>query len=188
MEDLSLHLMDIMQNSVAAGATYVEVEISVDKDRQKLTLCVNDDGRGMSEDTLKKVTNPFYTTRTTRRAGLGIPLFKDAAEIAGGMLEIDSKQGCGTSVTATFDIENIDRKPLGDVPETVVMSIMAYNDMEFHLILKNGESEYIFKTEEIREQIGDIPINDMQVLSFIREMLDEQIKVIFGGILNEITG
>lgn len=188
MKDLSLHLMDIMQNSVAADATYVEVGISTDIDINLLTLYVEDDGRGMSEETVKRVSDPFYTTRTTRKAGLGIPLLKAAAELAGGTLDICSKEGQGTRITATFEINNIDRKPLGNVPETLTMSIMSYPDMEFHLIMKNGKSEYIFKTEEIREQIGELPINDIEVTGYIGDMLAEQIKIIFGGILHEITG
>ncbi len=183
-----MHLMDIMQNSIVADATYVEVGIAADRAANLLTLYVEDDGRGMSEETVERVSNPFYTTRTTRKAGLGVPLFKDAAELAGGSLEICSELGRGTRITATFEIDNIDRRPLGDIPETITMSIMAYADMEFHLILKSEKSEYIFKTEEVREQIGELPINDIEVIGYIKDMLAEQVKIIFGGILHEITG
>lgn len=188
MVDLSLHLMDIMQNSVVVGSTYVEVGIVAEKKRNLLTIFVKDDGWGMSPETVKKVSDPFYTTRTTRKAGLGIPLLTDAAVMAGGEVHIESAVNCGTTITASFQIDHIDRKPLGDVADTITSSIMGYPELEFHLILKNDETEYIFRTEEVREQIGEVPINDIEIISFIRDMLNEQITLLFGGILNEITG
>ena len=186
MVDLSLHLMDIMQNSVVVDSTYVEVGISAEKKKNLLTVYVKDDGWGLSPETLKKVSDPFYTTRTTRKAGLGIPLLMDAAQMAGGEVQIESAPGKGTTTTATFQIDHIDRKPLGDVADTITASIMGHPELEFHLILKNDESEYIFRTEDVREQIGDVPINDIEIISFIRDMLNEQVTLLFGGILNEI--
>lgn len=106
--------------------------------------------------------------------------------MAGGQLTIESMPGEGTTVTATFQIDNIDRKPLGDVPDTMAMSIMSYPDLEFHLILKNEETEYVFTTEDVRAQIGKLPINDVVIVNYIRDMLAEQISLLFGGILNEI--
>ena len=165
MVDLSLHLMDIMQNSVVVDSTYVEVRICAEKKKNLLTISVKDDGWGMSPETLKKVSDPFYTTRTTR---------------------IESEPGAGTTTTATFQIDNIDRKPLGDVADTMAVSIMGHPELEFHLILKNDESEFVFRTEDVRAQIGEVPINDVEIISFIRNMLNEQITLLFGGILNEI--
>ena len=145
MVDLSLHLMDIMQNSVVVDSTYVEVRICAEKKKNLLTISVKDDGWGMSPETLKKVSDPFYTTRTTRKAGLGIPLLTDAAQMAGGEVRIESEPGAGTTTTATFQIDNIDRKPLGDVADTMTVSIMGHPELEFHLILKNDESEFVFR-------------------------------------------
>ena len=108
--------------------------------------------------------------------------------MAGGEVHIESAVNCGTTITASFQIDHIDRKPLGDVADTITSSIMGYPELEFHLILKNDETEYIFRTEEVREQIGEVPINDIEIISFIRDMLNEQITLLFGGILNEITG
>ena len=95
-------------------------------------------------------------------------------------------RGAGTTTTATFQIDNIDRKPLGDVADTMTVSIMGHPELEFHLILKNDESEFVFRTEDVRAQIGEVPINDVEIISFIRNMLNEQITLLFGGILNEI--
>ena len=108
MVDLSLHLMDIMQNSVVVDSTYVEVRICAEKKKNLLTISVKDDGWGMSPETLKKVSDPFYTTRTTRKAGLGIPLLTDAAQMAGGEVRIESEPGAGTTTTATFQIDKIE--------------------------------------------------------------------------------
>ena len=186
MVDLSLHLMDIMQNSVVVGSTFVEAGIIAEKKKNLLTMYVKDDGWGMSPETVKRVSDPFYTTRSTRKAGLGLPLLMDAAHMAGGEVYIESEVGRGTTVTSTFQIDHIDRKPLGDVADTITASIMGYPDMEFHLLLKNDDAEYVFRTEDVREQIGEVPINDIEIISFIRDMLNEQITLMFGGILNEI--
>ena len=145
MVDLSLHLMDIMQNSVVVDSTYVEVRICAEKKKNLLTISVKDDE-----------------------------------------VRIESEPGAGTTTTATFQIDNIDRKPLGDVADTMTVSIMGHPELEFHLILKNDESEFVFRTEDVRAQIGEVPINDVEIISFIRNMLNEQITLLFGGILNEI--
>lgn len=188
MIDLSLHLMDIIQNSIVVGSSYVEVVIKAESDKNCLTLSIQDDGCGMTEETIKKVTDPFFTTRTTRKTGLGIPLFAAAAEMAGGNLKIESEVGVGTTVTATFMIDNIDRKPLGDIADTMSSLIMAHPEMEFHLILTVDDSSFEFRTEEAKEQIGGLPINDVEIIAFIKSMIEEQVNKLFGGILNEITG
>ncbi len=186
MTDWSLHLMDIMQNSLAADASRVEIGVRAEQSVNLLTMYVKDNGRGMSEETIKKVSDPFFTTRTTRRAGLGIPLLRASAEMAGGGIDIQSKPGIGTTISATCRIDHIDRKPLGDVASTITTSIMGYPDLEFDLVLQNDEDEFIFRTEEVRKQIGDVPINDIVIIQYLKDMIDEQIVSIFGGILNEI--
>lgn len=186
MTDLSLHLMDIMQNSAVVGSTYIEVGIKAEKKKNLLTLYVKDDGWGMDEETVRKVSDPFYTTRTTRKAGLGIPLLRMSAEMAGGGISIESEPGRGTTVTAVYEIDNIDRKPLGDVGETMAISIMGNPELEYNLLLSNDDEEYVFRTEDVRKQIGDLPINDTVIIGYLKEMISEQVNRIFGGILNEI--
>lgn len=188
MLDLSLHLTDIMQNSAEAGASLVEAEIAVEPEEKLLTLRVKDDGRGMSPEALEKVFDPFYTTRTTRRVGLGIPLLDDAARMAGGSVRIESAEGAGTAVTAAFRTDSIDRKPLGDIAEAAATFIAGYPESKFHMTLRCGASEFIFRTEDVRRQIGSVPINDIEIIAFIRDMLNEQITLLFGGILYEIIG
>ena len=186
MQELSLNVLDIVQNSISAQATLIEVGVCSETEKSLLTITVADNGCGMTKEQVERLSDPFYTTRKTRRAGLGIPLLTDTAQMAGGEVKIESELNRGTTVTATFRISHIDRKPLGDVADTMAASIMGHPELEFHLILKNDETEYIFRTEDVREQIGEIPISDVEIISFIREMLNEQITLIFGGILNEI--
>ena len=193
MQDISLHLMDIMQNSLVVDSTYVEVGITAEKEENLLTVYVKDDGWGMDEETIKKVSDPFYTTRTTRKAGLGIPMFTLAAEQAGGHVHIDSEKGKGTVITATFQIDNIDRKPLGDIAGTITTTIMGHPDIEFHLLLKSdkkdsegNEYSYIFKTEDVRSQIGEVPIDDIVIIDYLNNEIKTQIERVFGGILDEI--
>ena len=186
MTDLSLHLLDIIQNSLTAGAVHIDVSVKAEKKKNRLTLQVKDDGRGMTEETVRRVSDPFYTTRTTRKAGLGIPLFKASSEMAGGEFSVESKPGEGTSVTASYEISHIDRKPLGSVADTITMCIMGHPEIEFHLILENDEESWVFRTEDVRTQIGEVPLNDPVIIAYLRKMIEEQSRNLFGGILNEI--
>lgn len=146
MEDLSLHILDIVENSVSAGATRVEILIAEDPEGDLLTVEINDDGRGMDEETVKKVRDPFFTTRTTRRVGLGIPLLAAAAREAEGDLSIDSQEGQGTRIRATFRYSHIDRKPLGDIQETLKALIVANPDVEFFFEHRAGDQVSRFDT------------------------------------------
>lgn len=146
MEDLSLHILDIVENSVSAGAHRVEILIAEDPERDLLTVEINDDGRGMDEETLRKVRDPFFTTRTTRRVGLGIPLLAAAAREAEGDISIDSREGQGTRIKATFAYSHVDRKPLGDIQETLKALIIAYPDVDFFFEHRAGDKVSRFDT------------------------------------------
>jgi len=173
MRELSLHILDIVQNSLAAGATRIEIGIREDILADLLKISVLDNGKGMTEEELKKVTDPFYTSRTTRKVGLGIPLFKANAEACNGQFQIQSQVGKGTKVTAIFQHSHIDRVPLGDIIGTVV-SILAVNP-EIQLMLKYDYDGriFVFDTEEIKEKLEDVPINTPLVLDWIRLFLTE---------------
>jgi hypothetical protein len=187
MRDLSLHLLDIMQNSTAANARRIKVVISAGRYSGKLSMTVEDDGDGMDEELLKSVADPFVTTRSTRRTGMGIPLFKAAAQRAGGDVEIASEPGGGTTVKAEFGIENIDRPPLGSIPYTVMNMIAANPDISLEVVLENEGERFVFSTRELREKLGEVPLNRLEVLEWISGYVEEGIKVIFGGVLDEIT-
>ena len=131
MEDLSLHILDIVENSIAAGAKNIRIKIIEEKKKDFLAVEIIDDGKGMDDKTLKKVLDPFYTTRNTRKVGLGLPLLAQSAEESGGNIKIESKPGKKTTVKTTFSYSHIDRKPLGDVSETLKVLIAGNPDINF---------------------------------------------------------
>jgi len=186
MRDLSLHLMDIVQNSISAKADKIYISLTADKQADILIMIIADNGEGIEENFLKNITSPFTTTRKTRRVGMGISLLKASSNMAEGDLKIYSKKSEGTTLEASFKISHIDRLPLGDLAETMVTLIMANPDMEFELDLSNKKDCFKFKTIEVKEQIKDIPITQYEVLNWIREYINSGIKIIFGGVLNEI--
>ena len=178
MKELSLNILDIAENSVKAEATLTE--ITIDETDAALTLIIKDDGCGMSEQTLRSVTNPFYTTRTTRSVGLGIPLLKMSAEQTGGYVEITSKQEDpvssehGTEVVAHFNKNHIDFTPLGDVISTVKTLIQGHPDTDFLFTHKRFENEVTLDTRALREILGEVPLDSYEVIKWIEEYLEEQ--------------
>lgn len=178
MKELSLNILDITENSTKAGATLVEIFISESEDELKIE--VTDNGRGMTKDILLGVTDPFYTTRTTRRVGMGIPLFKLAAEQAGGSFDIKSKHiddfpnEHGTAVSASFNKKHIDFTPLGDVISTVVTLIQGHPDVDFLFTHEISDKNISLDTREIRAVLENIPLDSFEVLNWIRESLAEQ--------------
>ena len=183
MRDLSLHLLDLAQNSITAGATLVTIRISIDENGW-LTMVLKDDGKGMSPELLARVTSPFATTRTTRKVGLGIPMMMENAEKAGGSLSIQSEVGKGTEMTVTMDTGNIDCLPLGDLSGTL-LSLMMTNPLapEFLFEGKTPKGECSFDTREVRAALGsDIPLNEPEVAAWLQEALNEEINPIFGGV------
>lgn len=186
MRDLSLHLMDIIQNSLAAGAGCITTVLTADTKTGILIMTIEDNGCGMDSDMLMKVTDPFTTTRTTRKVGLGIPLLKAAAEMASGEFVITSEKGKGTVVKASFVIRNIDRPPLGDITDTIAGVILANPDTDFKLKLEGKSEAFEMDTAEIKQSLKEVPITEYEVLKWIREYLNEGITAIFGGVLDEI--
>jgi hypothetical protein len=186
MKDISLHLIDIIQNSIAANANKIIIGINASLDADRLKITVSDNGIGMDKEMLSQVTSPFVTTRTTRKVGLGISLLKASAEITGGELEISSEKGKGTILKADFIISSIDRIPLGDVSETMVSAILTDSNIEFDLILESHKEVFEFKTVEIKEKLGEVPITDFEVLAWLKEFINEGIMNTFGGVLDEV--
>ena len=173
MRELSLNILDIAQNSLSAGAGLVTLTVDEDSGADSLTLRVEDDGRGMDADTLRRVRDPFYTTRTTRKVGMGIPLFRMAAEMTGGSLDIVSEPGKGTAVTASFGLSHIDRMPLGDMAGTVTALIQLNPGVDFvyrHTV--DGRS-FEMDTRELRAQLGDVPLSEPDVMEWIDGYLRE---------------
>lgn len=148
MEDLSLHILDIAENSIASSAGRIEIRIEEDTGRDVLTIEIKDDGKGMDEQTLQKTLDPFFTTRTTRRVGLGLPLLAQAARQTDGKIELDSKPGQGTTVKATFSLSHLDRQPMGDMQETIRTLVAGHPEIDFLYEHKTNDSIYHFDTRE----------------------------------------
>lgn len=173
MKELSLNILDITKNSVKAKAKNISITL-VEDESGILTLTIADDGCGMSEDVLKRVTDPFCTSRTTRKVGLGIPLLKMASEQTGGRVEISSTLGIGTTVCATFDTHHIDFTPLGDIVSTVTILIMGSPEIDFVFEHKTPENEVRLDTKELRQVLGDVPLSSPEVIMWIGDFLTEQ--------------
>lgn len=178
MKELSLNILDIAQNSVKAGAK--KIDITVDEPDNTLTFSVKDDGCGMMPEFLKSVTDPFCTTRTTRKVGLGIPLLKLAAEQTGGKLEIKSKHvslfpdSHGTETSAMFYKNHVDFTPMGDIVSTVTALIQGQPDISWNFVHKMQDRTVELHTDEMREILGDVPLNSFEVIEWIGEYLKEQ--------------
>lgn len=184
MREISLHILDIAQNSLAAGATEVEISIDLDEKSSRLTVKIKDNGRGMDAEMLKRVADPFVTTRKERKVGLGIPLFRESALRTGGSFEIASEPGRGTTVTAAYDISNIDFPPMGDLAATVQQLIYANPDAEFVFRYARGDKKFEFMTSQAKDILGpSVPLNTPEVAIWTGEYLSEGIKQVYGGVL-----
>lgn len=182
MKEISLNILDIAENSAKAEAKLIEINIT--ETEKTLTLTIKDDGCGMDEDTVKSVINPFYTTRTTRKVGLGIPLLKMACEQTGGNFDIKSSvadgqnEASGTVVSATFYKQHIDFTPLGDVVSTITTLIQGHSDIDFVYTHKTPDGDVTLDTRLLREVLEDVPLSSFEVLSWIKDNLDEQYSLI----------
>lgn len=180
MKELSLNILDITKNSTAAGAKNIGIKLDTDV-KGILTLTISDDGCGMKPQTLKTVTDPFTTSRSTRKVGLGLPFLKLAAEQAGGCLTVESKHidefplDHGTVVKATFDTRNIDFTPIGDIVQTLIILIGGNPEIDFNFTDKTPEREVKLDTKELREVLGeDVSLGEYEVLEWIKGYLNEQ--------------
>ncbi len=165
MQEISLNILDLAENSIAAGATLIEIGVDERTDEDTLTVTVGDNGRGMSPQQLKAVTDPFYTTRTTRKVGLGVPFFKMNADMSGGSFDISSKEGGGTCVRGVFGLSNIDRMPLGDIGATIATLIYCNPERDGVYTRSRGVKSGTLVTRQARERLGGIPLNAGEVMS-----------------------
>jgi len=173
MEDLSLHILDIVENSITAGATKIRIRIKEDTTENLLLIEISDNGKGMDDEMLKNALDPFHTTRTTRNVGLGIPLLADAAREAGGDISIKSVKEEGTTITATLPHDNIDRKPLGDIEKTLIVIIASNPGIDVIFEHKRNDYEYTLDTAEIKKELDGVPINTPEVIKVLENDLKE---------------
>ena len=171
MEDLSLHVLDIVENSIVAGAKNIEVQVLEDIKKGLLSITIIDNGAGMDEDVLTKALDPFVTTKQDRRIGLGLPLFAEAAKMAGGNLLVESKKGKGTKIKASFQYNHIDRKPLGDMSETIITLVIGNPEINLRYTHKTNDEICFLDTKELKSQLGEIPINSLQGIQIVKKVL-----------------
>ncbi|MGI5919496.1 MAG: ATP-binding protein [Christensenellales bacterium] len=180
MRDISLHILDIVDNSLRAGASLIRIGIMADKQQDTLTIAIEDNGSGISAEMLEKIRSPFTTTRTTRSVGLGIPLLMAGCENTGGHLSIESDPGKGTKLTAVYGMSHIDRPPLGNIAETVASLVLANPQVDFVLTVRRDEC-FEFDTRMIKDTLQGVPITEPSVMMFIREYLEEGTLKVLGG-------
>lgn len=182
MTELSLHILDIVQNSIKAGASLIEIVVDENIKDNLLTISISDNGCGMDEEFLKDVVNPFKTTRTTRKVGMGLSLLKTACEITGGQLEITSQVGVGTKVNATFGYDSIDRQPIGDMASTMSAIIGGNDKIDYVYTRMINNDSFVFSTYEIRKILGeDVALSELEVLNWIEGYITEQEEILNGG-------
>jgi hypothetical protein len=175
MKEISLHILDIVQNSIQAGASLVRIIICEDPDRNIFSLEITDNGKGMNNEILQKVNDPFFTT-SKKKTGLGIPLLKQHCEASEGSCVITSEAGKGTKVEANFQFDHIDRQPLGDITATLVSLFRSYPQIDFMYSHSYRSKNYFFDTRNIKEELDDISIENNEVINFLREMIAENLN------------
>lgn len=174
MEDISLHVLDIAENSVRADAQLIEILVIRDGDLLKVEVI--DDGRGMDPETLARVNDPFFTTKH-KKTGLGIPLLTQAAEMTGGRLTIESTPEKGTRVAVTFGWGHLDRPPIGSMVDTLMTLIAGHPDRNYIYEERDGDRSFQFDTREIKSDLEGVPITELSVLGAIRDLLKEHIRI-----------
>jgi anti-sigma regulatory factor (Ser/Thr protein kinase) len=175
LRELALHILDIAENSISAGASQIKITIDENISEDLLKIVIEDDGEGMDADTLSKITNPFVTSRTSRKVGLGIPFFKAAAEACEGSFSIQSKPGAGTTVEAVFKHSHIDRMPLGNIADTFITLLIGAPDIHWLFKYRVNKKEFVFDNEPISQTLDGVAMTEPAVLKYVREMIEEGI-------------
>jgi len=181
MEELSLHILDIAENSVAAQADMIEIKIIENEEKDLLSLEIIDNGTGMSKERIRKVLDPFFTTKKTRRFGLGLSLLSEAAKAANGNFSIISKRGKGTKVKAEFQYSHIDRQPLGDIGQTILTLVMGNPEINLVYTHRRNGHEYNLDIRKLKHRLKDQYINSPEGIRMLRENLEEMKKKLTGG-------
>lgn len=182
MRELSLNILDIAQNSIAAGASLIEIEVAENTEAKELLISISDNGCGMTEEQLTNVLDPFFTTRTTRKVGMGIPLFKLAAEQTGGSLKIESEKGKGTKTSALFRTDSIDFTPLGDVTSTITILISMNTDRDFIYTRKLDSESFELSTVQLKEILEGVSLSEPEVVQWMKDYINEQTNILLGGV------
>jgi anti-sigma regulatory factor (Ser/Thr protein kinase) len=178
LRELSLHILDIAENSVEANAKNIEVSVEENTVSDRLRIVIKDNGKGMNPESVAHVTNPFFTSRTTRRVGLGIPFLKEAAESCNGYLKIESAEGIGTTMEVEFQRSHIDRMPIGDLENTFLNLLVGYPHVHWIFRYKMDTKQFILDDGLIKRELVDIPLSDPTVLSYLRKVISDRMNEI----------
>jgi len=173
VEDICFHLLDLVQNSAAAGAKNIQVNFEESENHDSLTLEVADDGRGMDEQTLEKVQDPFFTTKSFKKVGLGIPLLKATAQVCHGDFNIRSALGRGTEVHARLQRSHLDCPPLGNLPETLLSLLVSLDPINLHFFYRSDRGEFSVSSNAIRLQVGELHFSHPEIYHFLKEYIHE---------------
>lgn len=173
-----MHIMDIVQNSIVAKASLIYIEIQEDTEKDIFEIVIKDNGKGMSSEMVATVTDPYCTSRTTRKVGMGIPLLKQHAELTGGSFVITSELGKGTELKAIFKHSSVDRQPLGDIAGTIVLTASANPELDFIYTHTFNNQAYTFDTREIKEVLEGVPLSNLEIIKYLKEMIIENLKEI----------
>ena len=173
-----MHILDIVENSIASKASHVMIRITEDLEQDQMIVEVEDDGEGIPAYLVERVVDPFFTTRSTRRVGLGLSLLQQAARACEGDLKVRSRQGKGTLVRATFRYHHIDRKPLGDIASTLVALIVGNPSMDFRYVHRKADKAFCLDTVELKRELEDVPIDHPKVVQFIRDEIKSGLGVL----------
>ncbi len=173
MEDLSLHILDIAENSLRAKATEIVINIEENMEKDFLKIEIKDNGKGMTSEEINKATDPFYTTKKGKKTGIGISLLAQSVKETEGKFEIESNRDSGTKINATLKHSHIDRKPLGDISKTIIALIASNPEIDFIFAHTRDKDDFSLDTKEIKKELGDIKINSHEVLNFIKKGLND---------------
>lgn len=177
MKELSLHILDIAENSINAGASHVTITVIENSEADLLRISIKDNGKGMTPEMAQQIIDPFFTSRTTRKVGLGIPLLKASAEMCNGFLNIHSSPGLGTEVEVEFQNSHIDRMPLGDLSGTFLHLVIGSPNVHWTFQYKLNDKSYIFDDQPIKEELDGIPLTEPLVLSFLKDEITSGINL-----------
>ena len=182
MRELSLNVLDIAQNSISADAPLIEIEVLENTEKKELLIGIYDNGKGMTPEQVENVKDPFFTPRTTRKVGMGIPLFKLAAEQTGGSLKIESEKGKGTKTSAVFKTDSIDFTPLGDVTSTITILISMNTDRDFIYTRRLDGESFELSTVQLKEILEGVPLSEPEVVGWMKDYINEQTNILLGGV------
>lgn len=178
MRELSLHILDIAENSISAGASKVEISVNEDIKGDRLSIVISDNGKGMDADTAKRVLDPFVTSRTTRKVGLGLPLLKAAAEACNGGLTVESQPGKGTKILVTFQLSHIDRMPLGDLSNTWQTLLLGSPEVNWVFTYQMDDEVFFLDDSEIKRELDGVSLTEPSILHIIRELIRNGVETV----------